>query len=430
MPIVTHALLYIGYAMIAFAVGVALDQIGGQDLGASFMGGLSLFTACAVTHAGIAASAAAGRIGGAEKRIKSDVERVRAVQRETAADVNAIQTRLEALEAQVAYGVSPQRQLEAPHPPAGQIELRLIDQIVDKLGAAMDARLQTIQGAGNVTPISPKAALGPMEMVREALLENRVELHLQPIVQLPQRKTAFYEGFTRLKDAGGRLILPREFIPAAGQAGLMSTIDNVLLFRCVQIVRKLMKQDRRIGIFCNLAPTALADESFFPQFLDFMRDNRDLAGSMIFEIPQASYENRSAIEARAMAKLVDLGFRFSVDKVSNVEVDLPDLERSGVRYLKIPAQLISEQLVARGLRPRSAITREIAATDISAVFQRYGIDLIAERIELEATVPEMLDLDIPFAQGHLFGAPRAIKESLMEETTPPRDFLLRQGGRG
>ena len=38
----------------------------------------------------------------------------------------------------------------------------------------------------------------------------------------------------------------------------MSTIDNVLLFRCVQIVRKLMKQDRRIGIFCNLSPAALA----------------------------------------------------------------------------------------------------------------------------------------------------------------------------
>ncbi len=154
----------------------------------------------------------------------------------------------------------------------------------------MDARIQHMQGAGNITPIAPAAARGPMELVREALLENRVELHLQPIVQLPQRKTAYYEGFTRLKDATGRLILPQEFIPAAEQAGLMSTIDNVLTFRCVQIVRKLMKQDRRIGIFCNISPTALSDDSFFPQFLEFMRENRDLAGSVIFEIPQSAYE--------------------------------------------------------------------------------------------------------------------------------------------
>ena len=428
MPIFTHVLLYIGYAMISLAVGVALNQIGGQDAGSAFMGGLSLFTACAVTHAGIAASAAAGRIGGAEKRIKNDVERVRRSQTEMNSDIQAMQTRMDDLEAQIAFSVPPQRQLEAPQ--GAPMELKLIDQIVDKLGAAMDARIHTFQSAGNITPISPNAARGPMDLVRDALLENRVELHLQPIVQLPQRKTAYYEGFTRLKDSTGRLILPQEFIPAAEQAGLMSTIDNVLTFRCVQIVRKLMKQDRRIGIFCNLSPAALSDEHFFAQFIDFMRENRDLAGSLIFEIPQSAHENRTSVEARAMAKLIDLGFRFSIDKVASADIDLPDLERSGVRYVKIPARVLTEQILHGGVRPKSAITRELAAADVAAVFQRYGIDVIAERIESEDTVLDVLDLDIPYGQGHLFGAPRAIKESLLEETTQqPRDFLLKHGGR-
>jgi cyclic-di-GMP phosphodiesterase TipF (flagellum assembly factor) len=356
------------------------------------------------------------------------MERLRGAHREVMGDIDAVQTRLDQVETQIAFGAPPAPAPQIEAQPA-QIELKMIDQIVDKLGAAMDARLQTIQGAGNITAINPTAARGPMDLVREALMENRVELHLQPIVQLPQRKTAFYEGFTRLKDANGRLILPQEFIPAAEQAGLMGTIDNVLLFRCVQIVRKLMKQDRRIGIFCNLSPSALADEHFFPQFLDFMRDNRDLAGSVIFEIPQDAYENRTSIEARAMGKLVDTGFRFSIDRVTNTEIDLPDLERSGVRYLKVAAATLVEQIVRRGLRPRSAITREIAAADIAAVFQRYGVDLIAERIEAEDAVLEVLDLDVPYGQGHLFGAPRAIKESLMEETAPPREFYLKQSGR-
>jgi cyclic-di-GMP phosphodiesterase, flagellum assembly factor TipF len=195
----------------------------------------------------------------------------------------------------------------------------------------------------------------------------------------------------------------------------------------VQIVRKLMKQDRRVGIFCNLAPSALADDAFFPQFLDFMRDNRDLAGSLIFEIPQASHEARTSVEARAMGKLVDLGFRFSIDKVTSAALDLPDLERAGVRYVKISARILSEQILRDGVRPRSAITRELAANDVAAVFQRYGIDLIAERVESEEAVLEMLDLDIPYGQGHLFGAPRAIKDSLMEETAPPRDIYLKSG---
>jgi cyclic-di-GMP phosphodiesterase TipF (flagellum assembly factor) len=423
MPIITHVLLYAAYATISVTVGAALNQIGGEGIGASFLGGIALFSACAVTHASISATAAAGRIGGAEKRIKTDMERLRGSNREIVADIEAINTRLDNVEAGIGFGAAPPPAIEA----SGSVELKLIDQIVDKLGAAMDARLQTIQSAANVTPISPSATRGPMDLVREALLENRVELHLQPIVQLPQRKTAFYEGFTRLKDATGRLILPQEFIPAAEQAGLMSTIDNVLLFRCVQIVRKLMKQDRRIGIFCNFSPSALADESFFPQFLDFMRENRDLSGSVIFEIPQKAFDERTSVEARAIAKLVDLGFRFSIDKVTSAEIDLPDLERSGVRYIKIPARILAEQVLRGGVRPRSAITREIAASDIAAVFQRYGIDLIAERIESEDAVLDMLDMNVPYGQGHLFGAPRAIKDSLMEETAPPREIYLRHG---
>jgi cyclic-di-GMP phosphodiesterase TipF (flagellum assembly factor) len=430
MPIITHILLYVAYATISTTVGIALTQVGGQDIGASFLGGIALFCACAVTHASISTTAASSRVGDAEKVIKRDMERLRVAHREVTADIDAMQTRIDQIEATVGSQSFGAPQIEAPHYQSGppQIETRIIEQIVDKLGAAMDARLNTIQSAG-VTPLNPSAARGPMDMVREALLENRVELFLQPIVQLPQRKTAFYEGFTRLKDANGRLILPQEFIPAAEQAGLMSTIDNVLLFRCVQIVRKLMKQDRRVGIFCNISPAALSDEQFFPQFLDFMRDNRDLAGSVIFEIPQDAYENRTSIEARAMGKLVDLGFRFSIDRVTNTEIDLPDLERSGVKYVKISAMTMVEQTVIRGLRPRSAITREIAAADISAIYQRYGIDLIAERIETEDAVLEVLDLDVPYGQGHLFGAPRAIKESLMEETAPPREFLLKQNGR-
>ena len=125
--------------------------------------------------------------------MKRDMERLRVVHREVTADIDAMQTRLDSMEASIAYGTPTPttHQIEAQSAP--QIELRMIDQIVDKLGAAMDARLQTIQGAGNITAINPTAARGPMDLVREALLENRVELYLQPIVQLPQRKTAFYE---------------------------------------------------------------------------------------------------------------------------------------------------------------------------------------------------------------------------------------------
>ncbi len=429
MPLISHILLYAGYALIALTTGLALQSVGGVSAPEAFMGALALFSAAAITHGGITAAVAAGAVAKTEKRLKADIDRVRAAHRDVIADIDAVSAKVETLDLKLADVIRTQNELPAaPALPQGPSEMKLLDQIVDKLARAMDSRIDEARRLG--APMQGPREHGPIDLVREALEDNRVELHLQPIVSLPQRRTVFYEGFTRLKDESGRLVLPQEFMPLAEQAGLMNLIDNLLLFRCVQIVRKLMKQDRRVGIFCNIAPRALSDESFFPQFLDFMRENRDLAGSVIFEIPQAAYEERGAAEARAMAKLADMGFRFSIDKVTTIEIDLPDLERSGVRYFKAPARLLVDQLSRQGVRPLSAITREIAATDVAAVFQRYGIDIIAERIESEPMVLETLDLDVPFGQGHLFGAPRPIKESLLEETTPPREFFARRAARG
>ncbi|MGE3301879.1 MAG: EAL domain-containing protein [Hyphomonadaceae bacterium] len=418
MPAIAHALFYSAYAMLSFALGLALSRIGGADALGATLGALSLFAALAITHAGLSAAAAAGAVRDAEKRLQmkfaAEIDKLRSSQRTMREDIEAMGDHL----ARVEHVMIERPAIAGP----AQSEATMIDQLAAKLGAVMDARIDEVRRVAG--PAAPPPPRGPIEIVREALNENRVELHLQPIVALPQRRTVFYEGFTRLKDAGGRIILPGEFMPAAEAAGLTSTIDNMLLFRCVQIVRKLAKQDRRIGIFCNIAPRSLSDENFFPQFLEFMRENGDLAGALIFEIGQEAYDARGAIEARAMAKLADLGFRFSIDKITHLDVDLIDLERSGVRFVKPSGGLLIEQFVRDGARPRSNVLREISHRDVAAVFRRHGVDLIAERIEDEATVVEVLELEAPYAQGHLFGAPRAIKDSLMEETAPPPGYFM------
>lgn len=409
MPLLAHALFYFAYALVALATGLALSRIGGADGVSSVLGGLGLFASFAVSHAAFVAALASGAIGRVEKRLKVEIAAIKADQIETKAETAALAERIDQVQESVEQVA--QRRAEPP------TEVKALEKLVDRLGRTLEARFEDMRRLTG--PTTAAADKDPFEMVREALKEHRAELHLQPIVSLPQRRTAFYEGFTRLKAADGRVMLPSEFIPAAEAMGALTTIDNALLFRCVQIVRKLAKQDRRIGIFCNIAPRSLSDEQFFPHFLDFMHENRDLAGALIFELPQAAFEARTSVEARAMGRLADLGFRFSLDKATKLDLDLIDLERAGVRFFKANATDIIEQYGRQGLRPRSNIAREVAARDVAAVFRRYGIDLIAERVETEEVVLELLDLELPFAQGHLFGAPRPLKESLMEETAPP-----------
>jgi cyclic-di-GMP phosphodiesterase TipF (flagellum assembly factor) len=262
-----------------------------------------------------------------------------------------------------------------------------------------------------------------LEIVQDALAENRVDLYLQPIVNLPQRRTTFYESFSRLRDESGRVMMPAEYLAVAEPEGLMAAIDNLLLFRCVQIVRRLAKQDRKVGIFCNISLASLGDEAFFPQFLDFMQGNKDLAGAVIFELGQAAFDRRGPVEARHMARLASLGFSFSLDKVNDLDLDFQDLARADVRYIKVGAQMMLDQLEEQDGKLVIASLPDLNAADFAALTRRYGIEVIVEKVESEKQIVDILDLDIGYGQGNLFGEPRAIRDAVLAEAEPPQEFM-------
>ena len=104
-----------------------------------------------------------------------------------------------------------------------------------------------------------------------------MDIYLQPVVTLPQRKMRFYEALTRMRTASGEQVMAEDFVPHAEAAGLMPKVDNLLLFRSVQVLRRLLMKDREIGVFCNVSGSTLRDPEFFSQFSDFMDANRALA---------------------------------------------------------------------------------------------------------------------------------------------------------
>lgn len=307
-------------------------------------------------------------------------------------------------------------------------EVHMLEELVQRLGRRFDERPEPYLAARagqDVRGSDARRPQGLLDVVRDALTENRVDLYLQPVMALPQRKTVFYESYSRLRDATGRVILPAEYLAVAEPAGLVTAIDNLLLFRCVQIVRRLAQRDRRVGIFCNISMASLGDEEFFPQFLELLRANRDLAPALVFEIGQQAFETRNGVQARNMARLADLGFRFSVDKVVNLDLDLQDLGRSDVKFLKVGAQTLLDELTEVDDRLVLRSMPDLAAEDFALLLRRYGVDLVAEKVENERQVVDLLDLEVQLAQGHLFGEPRAIKNDVLAEAGAPASNVER-----
>ena len=237
-----------------------------------------------------------------------------------------------------------------------------------------------------------------LDIVREAIDHDRVDIYLQPIVSLPQRKHRFYECFARVRDAAGKVIGAERYLEIAEKEGLIAAIDNILLIRCIQLIRKTQQRKRNVGFFVNISSHTLKDTSFFGEFLRFMAENTDLAPHIVFEFVQADVADIPVDTAAQLHQLGEMGFRFSLDRVGRLDLNYAELSRRYYRYIKFDcATLVSHLGEDAGHESMG---------EFKAMLESFAIDAIVERIEEESDLIELLDLGIDYGQGYLFGEPR------------------------
>ncbi|MGN6118049.1 MAG: EAL domain-containing protein [Nitrobacter sp.] len=244
--------------------------------------------------------------------------------------------------------------------------------------------------------------------IKNAIEANSIDIFLQPIVTLPQRKVRYYEAVTRLRDTSGAILTADDFIPAAEAAGLMGRLDNMVMLRCVQVLRRLQVRNKDVGVFCNVAAATLGNPATFAQYLDFLEANRALAPSLVLEFKHSTLRGLGITESENLAALAQRGYRFSIDHVKDLRIEPRELADRGVRFIKMPATLL--------LDPKQTSASDIHPADISDLLGRFGIDLIAERIEGERAVVDLLDYDVRFGQGFLFAAPRPLRPDATSDT--------------
>lgn len=269
------------------------------------------------------------------------------------------------------------------------------------LPAAPPRPAPAVQTANAIQTVNGRNQTQMLVTLRNAIDENRIDIFLQPMVTLPQRKVRFYEAVTRVRDERDQLIAAEEFISIAEASGLIGRIDNMVMLRCVQVLRRLMVRNKDVGVFCNVAASTLGNSTSFAQCLDFLEANRALAPSLVLEFKQSTFRNLGPAETENLAALAQRGFRFSIDHVTDLRIEPREFADRGVRFIKVPASLL--------LDPRQASTSDIHPSDLSDLLGRFGIDLIAERIEGERAVVDLLDYDVRFGQGFLFAPPRPLR---------------------
>ncbi len=285
---------------------------------------------------------------------------------------------------------------------------------IESVGESLRAVTLSVE-TGDISVVSFGRSLAPvagglddeaiLAIIRDGLRRDRVDLVLQPIVSLPQRKRKFFEAFTRIRADDDEIIVPEQYIAIAEREGLITAIDNMLLFRCVQLLRRSQSKNQNVGFFCNISPYTLADHEFFDEFVHFMSENAELAPNLIFEFAQSTVADRDDDIERQLSRLAAMGFRFSMDQVASLSLDYDALAERHFKFVKIDARTLIEEFDA----PNSRL--DIDVVDLKRTLERHGIDLIVEKIESEPMLLNVLDLHVDFGQGYLFGEPKVGQEA-------------------
>lgn len=244
-----------------------------------------------------------------------------------------------------------------------------------------------------------------------AIRDARTEIYLQTIVTLPQRKVRHYEATARLHTADGRLLAPDEYLAIASDAGLMPALDDLSLLRAAQVARRLGSRSRDAALFFSVGAATVAEGGFFTHFADFLAINPTLAPSLVLGIPQTAMTAMGPLEQEGMAQLARLGVRFCLDRVTDPQIEPRTLVGLGIRFVRAPASLL--------LNADAAANASIHPHDLSNLLGRFGIELIVDGIENETAVADLLDYDVRYGQGGLFGSPRPIRTDGLEAGAQP-----------
>jgi EAL domain-containing protein (putative c-di-GMP-specific phosphodiesterase class I) len=227
--------------------------------------------------------------------------------------------------------------------------------------------------------------------IRDAIDEDRLILHSQPIVPLSGGEPG-EELLLRMIGPGGETIRPGSFLPVAERYGLVAEIDRWVIGQAV----RLAADGRRVE--ANLSANSISNFDLLPLVERELKDAGVDPTRLVFEITEtALMENAEAGEAFARG-LDEIGCRIALDDFGTGFGSFTYLKTLPITYLKIDVDFV------RDLARNEANRRLVRGT--VAMAREFGYQTIAEGVEDGESLALLREYGVDFAQGNYLGPPR------------------------
>lgn len=242
-----------------------------------------------------------------------------------------------------------------------------------------------------------------VEVIDDALKNNKFELLFQPIVAVQNDGYENYEIFLRIRHKGD-FLKPADFIPTAEKYDLMPSIDEWVVnnaikrFKAEEEVRKIRKLDEMpLRFFINISPYSLEKEDVMKKIISDVIFAKLSPGRFVFEVDKNAVLNRLKQVKLLNQSVKKLNLEFALDHYEQKDNKLNYLKHIALDYLKVDGEILN--LVHKEPAKAEAV-REIVQKA-----RENNIKVIASQVENADALPVLYGLGVDYTQGFLIGEP-------------------------
>jgi EAL domain-containing protein (putative c-di-GMP-specific phosphodiesterase class I) len=236
--------------------------------------------------------------------------------------------------------------------------------------------------------------------LRDALANDELQLHYQPLVDLRSGEIISLEALLRWEHPRRGVLEPEEFISVAEECGLIGPIGRwVEETACRQAVEwQGLRPDRRpLDVSVNISARQVAHRELADSVGDVLARTGLDPIHLQLEVTETILVDESAMATTTLEALGELGVRLVLDDFGTGYSSLAYLSRFPFDALKIDRSFIEGLGVEQ---ERTAIVEAIIG-----MARALSLDAIAVGVESDIQLAELRRIGCDYGQGHLFSRP-------------------------
>ena len=230
--------------------------------------------------------------------------------------------------------------------------------------------------------------------LRQAMVDDRLRLHFQPIVGLDDRVVHAHEALLRVEDPERGLLMPDSFLQTAEDSDLIVPMGDWACDAAIREAAGWTGDDSWVSI--NVSTRQLSEPGLADKVTKVLERYGLPPSRLVLEVTESALLDRR-VDGTELRRLDALGVRIALDDFGTGYSSLTHLRDLPVKVLKLDRSFIGNL----GREPgATAIVRAVVGLAHS-----LGLYTVAEGVESDDQAELLQSFGCDSAQGFLFGRP-------------------------